>query len=102
MQFKKKNKYTLFLEDDMPSIQEMNEMLNIEEKEKILSIISGYESKQTKKFIEQLNIIYDACYLLDAVILPSIDDEVLKSLYAKHKEEFTQIFNTFDEIRKTI
>lgn len=87
-------------EDCFPTIQEMNEMLSETDKKHIRNIIGTYESGQIKKFGDQLNIIYNACYQLDSIILPTMDAEMIKSIYGEYEEEFTFILDTIDEIIK--
>ena len=91
-----------FDEDDIPTMQQMSEMLTDEERASVLDIVGKYEKKQTDKFVEQLQTMSNACYLIKNIILPTLDGELLKTIYSENEEEFTSVLDTIDEILKMI
>ena len=91
-----------FDEDDIPTMQQMSEMLTNEGCESVLSIINEYERGQMNEFVEQLNLLSDACYIIDSTILPTLDDDMVKSVCSEYAEDFSLVLNTIDEMRKML
>ena len=91
-----------FDEDDIPTMQQMSEMLTDEDRASVLDIVGKYEKKQMDKFVEQLQTMSNACYLIKNIILPTLDGELLKTIYSENEEEFTSVLDTIDEILKMI
>lgn len=89
-------------EDDY-SYDEANEQNATEEEcESVLDIVSEYEKKQMGKFVEQLQTMSEACYHIKNTILPTLDGELLKTIYNENEEEFTSVLDTIDEILNMI
>ncbi len=85
-------------EDNTITIQQMSEMLNDDDKEHIRNIIGEYEQKQMNKFVEQLKIMSNACYVLSSTIIPTMDSELLKAVYSENEEDFSIVLDTIDEM----
>ncbi len=85
-------------EENTLTIQQMREMLSEDDKEHIRNIIGEYEQKQMNKFVEQLKIMSNACYVLSSTIIPTMDSELLKAVYSKNEEDFSIVLDTIDEM----